>query len=48
MAADTGGSGRVLLLFVLLMGAVRKAEIHWYEAHGVGRREFKVKFPLLS
>lgn len=20
-----------------------KAELHWYEAHGVGRREFKVK-----
>ena len=24
-------------------GAVRKAELHWYEAHGVGRRKMKVK-----
>jgi hypothetical protein len=24
-------------------GAVVDAEVHWYEAHGVGRREFKVK-----
>ena len=22
---------------------VRKAEIHWYEAHGIGRKEFKRK-----
>jgi hypothetical protein len=24
-------------------GRIRKAEIHWYEAHGVGRKEFKRK-----
>jgi hypothetical protein len=24
-------------------GRIRKAEIHWYEAHGVGRREMKIK-----
>ena len=24
-------------------GRVRKAEIHWYEAHGVGRKEYKRK-----
>jgi hypothetical protein len=24
-------------------GAVRKAEVHWYECHGVGRRMMKVK-----
>lgn len=23
-------------------GAVRLAEVHWYEAHGIGRREFKI------
>jgi len=27
----------------LMAGRVRKAEIHWYEAHGIGRREFKIK-----
>lgn len=24
-------------------GTVHKAELHWYEAHGVGRRKMKVK-----
>jgi len=24
-------------------GAVRKAELHWYEAHGIGRTEIKRK-----
>ena len=24
-------------------GALSRAEIHWYEAHGVGQREFKIK-----
>jgi hypothetical protein len=24
-------------------GTVRIAEIHWYEAHGIGRKEFKIK-----
>lgn len=24
-------------------GTVRKAELHWYEATGIGRREFKIK-----
>jgi hypothetical protein len=24
-------------------GTVRSAEIHWYEAHGIGRKEFKIK-----
>jgi hypothetical protein len=24
-------------------GEIRTAEIHWYEASGVGRREFKIK-----
>jgi hypothetical protein len=23
---------------------VRVEEIHWYEAHGIGKREFKIKF----
>lgn len=24
-------------------GDIRTAELHWYEAHGIGRREFKRK-----
>jgi hypothetical protein len=27
----------------LRSGLVVSAELHWYEAHGIGRREFKVK-----
>ena len=29
-------------------GYLRKAEIHWYEAHGIGRKEFKLKLPFLD
>ncbi len=24
-------------------GSIRLAEVHWYEAHGIGRRELKIK-----
>ena len=24
-------------------GAIRRAEVHWYEATGIGRRELKIK-----
>jgi hypothetical protein len=24
-------------------GEVRRAEVHWYEAHGIGRRRMKIK-----
>lgn len=24
-------------------GWIRLAEIHWYEAHGIGKRDFKIK-----
>lgn len=24
-------------------GTVRTAELHWYEAHGIGRHEYKIK-----
>ena len=27
----------------LTNGHVRKAEIHWYEAHGIGRKRMKIK-----
>jgi hypothetical protein len=27
----------------LVNGEVRLAELHWYEAHGIGRKEMKVK-----
>lgn len=32
----------------LLDGSLHIAELHWYEAHGVGRKEFKLKLPLLD
>jgi hypothetical protein len=30
-------------LIRLRSGHVRKAELHWYEAHGIGKKEFKRK-----
>ena len=27
----------------VVTGQVRRAELHWYEAHGIGRRELKIK-----
>jgi hypothetical protein len=27
----------------LRSGRIRTAELHWYEAHGIGRKEFKIK-----
>ncbi len=32
----------------LIDGTVHTAELHWYEAHGIGKKEFKIKFPLLD
>ncbi|HWP24078.1 MAG TPA: hypothetical protein VNM15_07880 [Candidatus Binatia bacterium] len=32
----------------LIDGTIHTAEVHWYEAHGIGRRELKIKFPLLD
>ncbi len=29
-------------------GTIHIAEIHWYEAHGIGKKEFKLKFPLID
>ncbi|BAU09956.1 hypothetical protein LEP3755_04330 [Leptolyngbya sp. NIES-3755] len=29
-------------------GTIRLAEIHWYEAHGIGKVEFKLKLPFLD
>ena len=30
-------------LVTLPDGIIERAEIHWYEAHGVGRKEIKIK-----
>ena len=29
-------------------GRIHTAEIHWYEAHGIGKKEFKLKLPFLD
>lgn len=28
---------------ILPNGAVRRVELHWYEAHGIGRKDIKIK-----
>jgi len=30
-------------LICLLSGRICRAELHWYEAHGVGRKDIKIK-----
>ncbi len=32
----------------LSSGRIRLAALHWYEAHGIGKREFKLKLPFLD
>jgi hypothetical protein len=32
----------------LIDGTIHTAEVHWYEARGIGRKELKIKFPLLD
>lgn len=32
----------------LKSGRIRLAEVHWYEAHGIGKREFKLNLPFLD
>ena len=32
----------------LVDGTIHLAEVHWYEAHGIGPKEFKLKLPLLD
>lgn len=29
-------------------GVLHLAEIHWYEAHGIGKKDIKIKFPFLD
>ena len=30
----------------LMDGSIHLAEVHWYEAAGIGRKEFKIKHPI--
>lgn len=27
-------------------GEIRRVEVHWYEAHGIGKKQIKIKRPL--
>ena len=38
-----GANSREQLWIRLANGRIRKAELHWYEAHGIGKKEFKRK-----
>ena len=29
-------------------GRIRLVKVHWYEAHGIGKREMKIKLPFLD
>ena len=32
----------------LIDGEIRLAQLHWYGAHGIGKKEFKLKLPFLD
>ena len=32
----------------LTNGSIRLAEVHWYQAGNIGKREFKIKLPFLD
>ncbi len=32
----------------LVNGLIRRAEVHWYQADNIGKREFKIKLPFLD
>jgi hypothetical protein len=32
----------------LMDGTIHRAELHWYEAHGIGRKEMKPKLPFID
>ncbi len=32
----------------LVDGSIHLAEIHWYQANNIGKKEFKIKFPFLD
>jgi hypothetical protein len=43
-----GGNWRKMKGFALVrdpLGNIYEAEVHWYEAHGVGRVDWKIKEP---
>jgi hypothetical protein len=43
MGEVAGESERGVATVRLRNGAIRRVELHWYEAHGIGRRDFKIK-----
>ena len=43
MAKVIGGKMKGTARIRLRNGRIRLAELHWYEAHGIGKKEFKRK-----
>jgi hypothetical protein len=38
-----GGSGMGQRKSIFADGSISYAEVHWYEAHGIGTKELKIK-----
>jgi hypothetical protein len=43
MDVGGGGSAKALLLCLLTDGTAHTVELHWYEATGIGPKEYKIK-----
>lgn len=43
MGGGGGANARGFATVRLANNKLRRVELHWYEAHGIGRRDFKIK-----
>ncbi len=43
MDVDAGENSKAKAFVRLPNGEVRYVELHWYEAHGIGRKDIKIK-----
>jgi hypothetical protein len=43
LAQDDGGSLKGIAHVKLESGRIRRVELHWYQAHGIGKKKIKIK-----
>ena len=43
LATGDGENSREQPLFALLVARLHTVELHWYEAHGIGKKKMKIK-----
>jgi hypothetical protein len=48
MGKAVGRRKRGIATVKLRDSSLRLAEVHWYEARGIGKKDMKIKFPFLD